>query len=136
MLKDIISKISCALAENGAENIYSAFDNIPAAYKGRELFTVVGIESFECNTPIYSQYAVFIPFKAEVCVNIAAPPDCSAERLYDYFDKHILPAFEDISSLTCSLKKLVIKKESTLGKLVLRVNFSASGISRAERSAS
>lgn len=136
MLKNVISEISLALADKGAEHIYSAFDNIPVAYKDREIFNVIGVESFESSTPIYSQYTVYIPFKAEAAVSVAAPPDYPAEKLYSYFDEHILPAFESISSLTCSLKKLVIKKDSTIDRLVLKVNFSISGITRLERSAS
>lgn len=136
MLKNVISEISLALADKGAEHIYSAFDNIPVNYKGREIFNVVGVESFESSAPIYSQYTVYIPFKAEAAVSVAAPPDYPAEKLYSYFDEHILPAFESISSLTCSLKKLVIKKDSAIDRLVLKVNFSVSGITRLERSAS
>lgn len=136
MLKNVISEISLALADKGTKHIYSAFDNIPVNYKGREIFNVVGVESFESSAPIYSQYTVYIPFKAEAVVSVAAPPDYPAEKLYSYFDEHILPAFESISSLTCSLKKLVIKKDSAIDRLVLKVNFSVSGITRLERSAS
>lgn len=134
MLKSVISRISEALADKGAQHIYSAFDNIPVAYKGKDIFNIVGIEGFESSVPIYSQYNVFIPFKADAAVSVAAPPDYPAEKLYSYFDKHVLPAFESISSLTCSLKKLVIKKDSSVNRLVLKANFSVSGITRLERS--
>lgn len=136
MLKNIISEITQALKNNGAEHIYSAFDGVHISCKNREIFSIVGIESFESSVPIYSQYTIFIPFKAEVSVSVTAPDECAAEKLYTYFDEYVLPAFEELSSLTSSLKKLSIKKVSSVNRLALMANFSVSGISRLERSSS
>lgn len=134
MLKNIIAEISQALLKHGAERVYSAFDSLPVSCKGREIFNIVGIESCESSAPIYSQYTVFIPFKAEAAVSVAAPEDCAAEKLYEYFDEHILPAFEEVSSLTCKLKRLTVRTDRNINRLVLRADFSVSGISRLERS--
>lgn len=134
MLKNIISEIISALEKNGINNVYSAFDAMPIAYKKHDIFIVIALDGFESMTPIYSQYNVFIPFKAEISLSITAPTDASAEKLYDYFDEQILPVFRDITTLMCSLKKVNVKFDSNINRLVLKTTFSASGINRIERS--
>ncbi|MBQ8296606.1 MAG: hypothetical protein IJX77_02345 [Ruminococcus sp.] len=134
MLRTVLDKIAEKLVENGIPKVYSAFDNIPVENKGREIFTVVGIESYESFSPIYSEYNVFLPFKAEASVQLIAPQSFTMTQLYDYFDSYVMPIAGNMGSLTCSLKKLSMKNDSNISRLVLKVQFSVTGISRLERS--
>ena len=56
--------------------------------------------------------------------------------LYDYFDEYIQPALEDMSDLNCSLKKLSVRYDSNIQRLVLTVRAAANGLNKIERSTS
>ena len=71
-MRDILSQFKAALIAAGNENVYLAFDALPVRGKGG-CFTVVGMKSFEASAPVYSQYTIFLPFKAEVEVSVYAP---------------------------------------------------------------
>ena len=64
-MRDILNAFKVALLAAGNENVYLAFDALPVRGKGGH-FTVLGIKSFEATTPVYSQFTVFMPFRAEV----------------------------------------------------------------------
>lgn len=134
MLNKIVSEIIEILKKHGAENVYSAFDGIRISQKNKDIFCIAGIESFESSAPIYSSYTAFIPFKAEAVLSLTAPADFRAETLYEYFDKYVLPAFEELSCLSNSLKCVSIKKNSNIDRLVLKADFTVRGITRMERS--
>lgn len=134
MLKDIITCVTQKLAEQGAQNVYSAFDAQAVEKKGSGIFTVVGVSWFECSSPIYTKYTLFMPYKAELDINVTAPERYTLEQLYSYYDEYIDPVISDMTGLTCSLKKLTLKYDSNLRRLVLNVKLGASGIFRSERS--
>ncbi len=136
MLKAILEKIEQELENNGVERIYTAFDYISIEKKGKEIFTVVGIDSFESYAPIYSESVIYLSFKAEAAVSLVAPESFTMAELYDYFDGSILPALMNMTNLTCSLRDLTIKNDTNINRLVLKVKFSVTGITRLERSSS
>lgn len=133
MLNSIIEAVSAALRNAGAQPVYSAFDAVPAERKDKGIYTVVGIDSFESTAPVYSQYVVYIPFKSELSIKVTAPPAYPASVLCDYYSMHVAPAVEAISGLECSLKKLSVKFDSNIQRLVLSAVLSAGGITRIER---
>lgn len=136
MLKTILSQITDELKNAGVSEVYTAFDNIPMDKKGREIFTVVGIDGFESSAPIYSEYTIFLPFKAEVGISLIAPLSMDMARLYGVFDSDIMPLIDRLGSLTCSLRNITIKNDANIKRLVLKARFSVSGISKLERSRS
>jgi hypothetical protein len=134
MLREIIDDIIEKLAEKQVAPVYSAFDARSLDRKGSSFFTIVGINSFESSQPIYSQYKVYIPFKSEIELTVAAPDSCSMTELYDYYDTDIEPVIFDMSGLTCTLAKMSVKFDNNIQRLVLSVRIAASGITSAERS--
>lgn len=94
----------------------------------------MGISAFESSAPIYSPYTVYVPFKAEVEINVTAPENYSMVQLYSYYDENISKAVEDMSGLTCRLTKMSVKFDSNIRRLVLTVKLAASGITKIERS--
>lgn len=136
MLKTIVDRLSQELKKNGIEKVYTVFDNIPIEKKGRDIFTVIGVESFESSSPIYSEYSVFLPFKAEASISLIAPQNFTMAELYDFFDAKILSVIKDMGSLTCSLRNLTMKNDTNISRMTLKIRFSVSGISRLERSSS
>ena len=134
MLREIIDDIIEKLAENLVSPVYSAFDARALDRKGSSFFTIVGINSFESSQPIYSQYKVYIPFKAEIELTVAAPDSFSMAELYDYYDTNIAPVVFEMSGLTCTLSRMSVKFDSNIQRLVLCVRLAASGITSTERS--
>lgn len=136
MLNTIVTQINDELKKCGVSEVYSAFDNISTEKKGKGIYTVTSIDSFESSAPIYSSYHIYFPFKSYADIRVTAPLDYSMAELYSYFDTMILPALNNLGSLNCSLKNLTMKKDSNINRLVLRICFSVSGITRLERSSS
>lgn len=134
MIKDIINIITKKLSSSNLGAVYSAFDAAAIHRKGKGIFTVVGISSFESLSPIYSKYTIFIPFKAEAEINITAPENCTMLSLYDYYEESVEPALLELSGLNSSVKSAAIKFDSNIQRLVLTVKISLNGISRSERS--
>ena len=134
MLNEIIDRVSQALAENGVSPVYSAFDAVPTEKKNKGIFTTVGIGAFETQTPIYSLYTVFIPFKSEVDVSVTAPENFSMEKLYTYFTENIEPVITEISGLNCNMKKLSFKHDSNINRFILTAKIAVNGLSKIERS--
>ena len=130
---DILNAFKAALAAAGNENVYLAFDALPVRGKGGH-FTVLGIKSFEAATPVYSQYTVFVPFKAEVEVCVYAPEAEDMQSLCRYFETSVRPALDGMASLTTRLCRLSIRHDSSLKRLVLTAGVSVSGIRRIARS--
>ena len=134
MLRDIIQDIISRLRAQDVTDVYSAFDANAVERKGKGFFTVVGISAFESSAPIYSPYTVYVPFKAEVEINVTAPENYSMVQLYGYYDENISKVVGDMSGLTCRLTKMSIKFDSNIRRLVLTVKLAASGITKIERS--
>jgi len=134
MLTEIIAPIVAELRNNGVSPVYSVFDNVDIAAKSHGIFTVVGICSFETDSPIYSQYNIFFPFKSDIEIKLTAPPNYSLSQIYSYYDTKIDPVVSGMSGLTCRIKGISAKFDSNIQRLVLTVKLGASGISRLERS--
>lgn len=135
MIKEIIAEVTEKLKAAGNIKVYSAFDNIPAECK-KGVYAVVSMKSFESTAPIFSEHFVYIPVKAKTEISLLAPPDTTAAELYEIFDSNILPLADSMAGMSCSLSSLAIKADSNLNRLVLKSEFSISGISRFERSGS
>ncbi len=131
MLETIINAIKAKLEENGADNVYSAFDNVNMESRSKSIFTVVDISSFESSAPIYSLYTVYIPYKAEAEIKVTAPENCSMTDIYRYYDKFIGTA---LAGFNGSFKGMTVKFDSNIRRLVLTAKLSLSGIIRLERS--
>lgn len=134
MLETIINAVKAKLEECGAVPVYSAFDNVPAERRGKEIFTVVEICSFESSAPIYSLYTVYIPYRAEAEIRVTAPESCSMTVLYRYCDKFIGAAAAGLSGINGSIKGMTVKYDSNISRLVLTAKLSLSGIIKTERS--
>lgn len=135
MLNSIISAAITALEAHGATRVYSAFDAVPIELKRGGIFTVIGVSSFESTSPIYSLSTIFLPFKAELEIKVTAPENYSAERVYKYFSEKIAPAAAEFSGLGSFLKRVSIKFDSNINRLVLTAIVSTVGTTKFERSA-
>ena len=133
MLREIINDVIEKLTNNGVTAVYNAFDAVDIAKKEKGMFTVVGIGGYEAFTPVYSQFYVYIPFRADIEIRITAPKGTSSDDLYLFYDENIEPVITDMSGLTCSLSKMSIKFDSNIQRLVLTAKLSASGITKTER---
>ena len=131
-MRDILNAFKAALLAAGNENVYLAFDALPVRGK-RGHFTVLGIKSFEATTPVYSQFTVFMPFRAEVEVSVYAPESEDMQTLYRFFENSVRPALDAMASLTTRICRLSIRHDTTLKRLVLTVGVSVSGIRRIAR---
>lgn len=131
MLETIINAVKAKLEENGAHNVYSAFDNVRMESRSKDIFTVVDISSFESSAPIYSLYTVYIPYKAEMEIKVTAPENCSMTDIYRYYDKFIAAS---LAGFNGSFKGMTVKFDSNIRRLVLTAKLSFSGIIRLERS--
>lgn len=132
MLKIVINRIIEVLEQAGNENVYSAFDAYSIDKKG-SLFIVVSVGAFETSAPIYSMYYAYLPFKAEAEQNVTAAKSMSMAELYDYYETFVEPALVKLTDINCSLKKVAMKYDSNIQRLVLTVKIDVSGINRIER---
>ncbi len=135
MLNKIISVINNTLKEAGAENVCSAFDCRSLEQKGRKTLVVTSVDKLECSTPVFTEYFVYMPFRADVGITLAAPLSEDSGRLFDYFERVIAPAFGSLGSLDCRLTAVSVKKDSNINRLVLKAVYSAKGIQKTEREA-
>ena len=133
MLNTLIETMKTALLRAGASPVYSAFDAVRTDRKEKGIYTIVGVDSFESFTPVYTPYVAYLPFRADVSVKITAPPDMPLETLYDYYSGKVADAFDEFMGLTSSLKKLTVKFDSNIGRLVLSAVLSTGGVTRIER---
>lgn len=134
MITSIISEIIQKISQNNSVPVYSAFDAVSIERKSKDFFTTVGLNSFDLQTPIYSAFTIFIPYKAEIDINVTAPENYSMQKLYEYFSDNIKSALNDISGMNCSIRKISMKHDSNINRLVLMARFSVSGIDKIERS--
>ncbi|MBR4626856.1 MAG: hypothetical protein IKO47_04025 [Ruminococcus sp.] len=134
MLNSIIERVVRELRTYGSDPVYSAFDAESVEKKGKGIYTIVGVEAFESTAPVYSPYVVYIPFRADISVKVTAPPEFPMSRLFDYYSTKTAVAVGELSGLDCSLKKLSVKYDSNINRLVLTALLSSGGITRIERS--
>lgn len=133
MVYRIVSGIIEKLRENGVKPVYSAFDAVSVERKDRGFFTVVGVDSFELQTPVYSQFTAFLPYRSGIDLCVTAPENFSMESLYRYFSENILTAVMNFSGVNCSMKKISIKHDSNINRHVLTARLEVSGIEKFER---
>lgn len=131
-MTDIINIIRQELTESGAENVYSAFDALPVSSKGK-FFTVIGMKSFEYSTPVYSQYTVYMPFRAELEIRVLAPVSTSMEEICSYYETAIGGVINSIAGLSSNISGMSVKHDKNIGRLVLTVTVSAGGMKKIER---
>lgn len=129
IIKEIIQKIS----KDGIIPVYSAFDAVSVERKNRSFFTIVGLDSFELQTPIYSEFTIFIPYKADIDINVTAPENHSIQKLYQYFLENVKPAVMEISGMNCSIRKISMKHNSNINRFVLTARLSVNGMDKLER---
>lgn len=133
MINSIINEVAEKLSQKGVKQVYSAFDAVSVEKKSRDFFTVIGLDTFELQTPIYSEFTVFVPYKAVIDINVTAPERYSMQKLYGYFLDVIKPALTEISGSNCLVRKISMKHDSNINRLVLTAKLSVSGIDRVER---
>lgn len=133
MLEQILNETITRLQANGIETVFSVYDSIPISSKGSGIFTVAGIDSFESSAPIHTEYKIYLPFRADAGITLIAPLSCTMAELYDYFDAYVLPLAESSGSLSFALRSAAMKTDSNINRLVLKAEFSVSGITAFER---
>ena len=132
MLKTIINSIIDELEAADVENVYSAFDAYTIENKG-DIFTIIGIGAFETSPPIYTMAYAYVPFRAEVDISITATKSMTMEELYDYYTDNIEAALLQMTDMRYTLKKLSLKFDSNIQRLVLNVKLETGGITKLER---
>ncbi|MCM1132151.1 MAG: hypothetical protein NC340_01635 [Ruminococcus flavefaciens] len=133
-MTDIINDIKNSLIESGATGIYSTFDALPVAGKG-DIFTVIGIKNLSYSTPVYSQYMIYMPFRAELEIKILAPESTSVEKIFSYYESVIGRVISQMVGLNSSISGMSVKPDKNIGRLVLTVSVSVGGIRKIEREA-
>ncbi len=134
MIDSIITEVIQKLSKNGTIPVYSAFDAVSVERKNRDFFTIVGLNSFELQTPIYSEFMIFIPYKADLDINVTAPENYSVQKLYQYFSDNIRPSVMEISGMNCSIRRISMKHDSNINRFVLTAKLSVNGMDKLERS--
>lgn len=129
---DIINTVKQELIDNGTENVYSAFDAVPVSSKGK-FFTVIGMKNFECSTPVYSQYTIYMPFRTELEIRILAPESSSMEEICGYYESEIGGVINRLSGLSSNISGMSVKQDKNIGRLVLTVTLSAGGMKKIQR---
>ncbi|MBR6385151.1 MAG: hypothetical protein IKS03_03395 [Ruminococcus sp.] len=133
MLTDVLNSIKNELTDAGVTNVYTIFDAVPIEKKGRNFFTTVGVSSFETSAPIYTEFTVFIPFKAEIEIKVTARESGELAALYSYYDSNIEPVLNQLSNLSSRICRMSLKHDTNINRLVLNVGFSINGIRKIER---
>lgn len=133
MIDTLINNIRNSLISSDYKDVYSAFDSIPYYSKNNNVIsTYVNIPEFETHTPVYALNTVFIPFSAVAEISVNAPADCSAENLFAFFSEYILPKLNDSDYHIYEVRKITLKPDTNIRKLVLKYNFRIEGIFRKE----
>lgn len=131
-MDNIIDQIRNILTENGAENVFSAFDAKPVSGKGK-FFTTVGVRELEWLTPIYTKSVIFLPFRAVAEIKTTAPVSCDEAALCDYFHQHTEPGIDKMAGMDSRVRKITLMPDKTLNRIVLTAEVSLSGIREIER---
>lgn len=132
MINTIIQNIKNVITTDDYKSVYSSFDNIPYYNKNKEISTYIGIKEFQTRKTVYSVNTIFIPFSAVAEISVTAPLDSSAETLLEFFDKNIMKKLNNSIYHYPEIKKLVIKPDTNIKRLVLQCEFKISGIFRKE----
>lgn len=133
MINTIIQNIKNVIMTDDYKSVYSSFDNIPYYNKNKEIATYIGMKEFQTRKTVYSLNTIFIPFSAIAEISVTAPLDSSAENLLEFFDKNIMEKLNNSIYHNPEIKKLAIKPDTNIKKLVLQCEFNISGIFRKEK---
>lgn len=133
MIDAIINEFTGTLLKSGLKEVYSAYDAVSVERKSRNFYTIIGIDAFEFQQPIYSPVTVFTPYKAEIYIDVTAPEKYSMQKLYEYFSEKIKPVIMEISGIDCYIKKVSMKHDTQINRLVLSAKISVTGIEKYER---
>lgn len=136
MINTIINNIRDLLISSDYKAVYSAFDSIPYYSKGNETSTYIGLPEFETRNPVYALNTIFIPFSAVAEISVNAPADSSAEKLFAFFTGYIIPRLNNSDYHIYDVKKITLKPDTNLKKLVLKCDFRISGVFRKENPSS
>lgn len=134
MLKDLLRIISAALREYGVSHVYTMFNELSPDQRSKEIYTLIGIESYEISSSFFSYDMIYMPYKADIDIKLTAAVDTPLSELYEYFDEYVLPAMISITGIKSLLKCISTKYDSNIDRLVFTARFSASGIIKMERS--
>lgn len=133
MINSIINEVVEKLSASGLKEVYSAYDAVPVERKSRSFYTIIGLDSFESQQPVYSPETVFIPYKAEIFINVTAPESYSMRKLYEYFSGNIKPVIMENTGIDFYIKKVSMKHDTQISRLVLTAKISVTGIENYER---
>ena len=133
MLKTIINSIIDELEAAEVENVYSAFDAYTIENKG-DIFTVIGIGAFETAAPVYTMAYAYIPFRAEVDISITTPKSMTMDEIYDYYADNIESVLLQMTDMRYALKKMSLKFDSNIQRIVLNIKLETGGMAKLERS--
>lgn len=131
-MTDIINTIKQILVDNGTENVYSSFDALPIETKG-SFFTVIGIKKLEYSKPVYSEFIIYMPFRAEIEISVLAPLSSSIDEICSYYKSEIKKSIQNIAGFNTCISDVSVKQDKNIGRFVLKVTVSADGIRRIER---
>lgn len=129
---DIIKMIRNKFISDGIKNVYSTFDAVPLSSKGK-YSVLIGMKNFEYSTPVYSQYTIYMPFRAEIDIKILAPESSTMEEICNYYEQNVSESVNGLSGLNGSISGISIKHDKNIGRLVLSVAVSAGGMKKIQR---
>lgn len=128
----ILNELKQALTDNGCENVYLAYDAVPVETKGK-YFTVVALKSFETTVPVYDLTMVYVPFSAEVEINVTAPEGRAMEELCNYYDENIRDSVLKISGSSSYMSRLTLNADKKINRLVITAVMTVGGMRKIAR---
>lgn len=128
----ILNELKQALIDNGCEDVYLAYDALPVEKKGK-YFTVIALKSFETTVPVYSLTMVYIPFSAELEINVTAPEGSTMEELCNYYDEKIRDAVVKISGSSSYMSRLTLNADKKINRLVITAVMTVGGMRKISR---
>lgn len=131
---ETVRSIISRLKEKGVRNVYSAFDGEPLRSKG-EPAVFVGAGRFETLRPVYSEFTIYLPFRAEIEITVTAPESAPLTELCTYYEEHIRSAVEAIPELYSRPGTVVCRMDRNLGRMVLTAAYNTEGMKLIKREA-
>lgn len=123
----ILKELQQALIDNGCENVYLAYDALPVEKKGK-FFTVIALRNYESTVPVYSYTMRYIPFSAELEINVTAPEGSTMEELCNYYDEKIRDTMLKIAGSRCYVNRLNLNADKKINRLVLTAVITVGGM--------
>ena len=133
MINKIISEVIDKLSAKGLKEVYSAYDAIPVERKSRNFYVIIGADTFESQQPVYSPTTIFLPYNAVISVRVTAPENYSMRKLYEYFSDNVKPVIMENTGTDFYIKKVSMKHDTQISRLVLTAEISVTGIENYER---